>query len=63
MGRTGLTEAMSETAEEMESRLLGVISRARFEAFADVYVWAAMMSGEAPRREAIVCVRRPLTAW
>src|SRR5437762_5218406 len=48
---------MSETTEKMESRLLGVISRARFEVLGDDYVWAAMMSDEPPRREAIACVR------
>lgn len=48
---------MSETAEEMEWRLLDVISRARCEVLADDYVWATMVSGEAPRPEAIACVR------
>jgi hypothetical protein len=48
---------MSETVEQMEGRLLGVISQSRFELLPDDYVWAPMNLGHAPAREAIACVR------
>jgi hypothetical protein len=48
---------MNETPEQMEERLLGVISRSRFEVLPSDYVWAPMSPGHAPGREAIACVR------
>jgi hypothetical protein len=48
---------MSETPEQMQARLLAVISRSRFEVLPGDYVWAPMSLGHAPAREAIACVR------
>jgi len=48
---------MSETTEQMQARLLGVIARARFEVLPDDYVWSSLSLGHAPAREAIACVR------
>ena len=48
---------MSETPEQMNTRLLRVIAGAQFDVFPDDYVWEPMDARGGPAGHAIACVR------
>jgi len=47
----------TETANQMETRLLQVLAQARFEILVDDYIWQPLAGGAPPSPEAIACVR------
>jgi hypothetical protein len=46
-----------ETSDQAETRLLNVIANARFEVLAEVYAFAELPQGNAPKPSALACVR------
>ena len=49
--------AVTETPEQMETRLSHVIAQSQFDVLADDYIWQPTTPGQAPAREAVACVR------
>lgn len=49
--------AVTETADQMNARLLGVIAQSRFDVLPDDYIWQPMNPAHGPADVAIACVR------